>query len=134
LIVYADIPEKAGIAVYRITGVLEKKQQYLAYNKVLDSLNKRIPTVFNFQFYHALRAVNIFNMKNIDCLFPRSKLAYDSDIMFFESIPIQVANAYFIGTENINSNQITDINHPPLRIGYKRGNTYGGNIEKLKHH
>ncbi|GAA0858618.1 hypothetical protein [Aliiglaciecola litoralis] len=124
----------ADIAVYKIEDVLEVNRNDLPYVKILSLLDQRIPIKLEYQFIHALRAAETFNNKNIACLFPGSILAYDSDRELIESKPIQIAKAYFIAKKTYDSQKILANKDPSLRIGFRRGNTYGGQIKTLAHH
>lgn len=132
--VHADLPKKVKISVYRIEGLLEYKQHKLPFNQILNVLSQRISTKIDYQFYYPLRAVELFDNNETDCLFPGSILVYDLKSPPVETTPIQTAKAYFIGLENYRAADLLDVSQPALIIGYRRGNTYGGNITKLAHH
>jgi hypothetical protein len=131
---HAELPKKLKVSVYQIEGLLEFKKQQLPFNQILNMVDQRISTKFDYQFYYPLRAVEVFDDNEADCMFPGSVLVYDLKSPPLESIPLQTAEAYFIALENINTANLLDVSQPALNIGYRRGNTYGGNITKLAHH
>lgn len=119
------------IAAYYIEGVLEQGLD-LPYNQILNTLLEEPEIEFTMDFLHGLRAAKVFKEKSVDCLFPGSKKLNDEDIL--ESIPIYEAKAYFFAEQAIGASGLVNKNTAQLKIGFYRGNTFGGNLHKLSHH
>ncbi|GAA0858620.1 hypothetical protein GCM10009114_28910 [Aliiglaciecola litoralis] len=135
LTAHAVTPDKVSIAVLHIEDVLEAKRDDLPYVNILRILDQRIPIQFEYQFVHALRVKETFDPKNnMACLFPNSILAKDFGRPLIESSPILIAKAYFIAKHPLTSEAIVNPDHPPLQLGYRYGNTFGGKIRLLSHH
>lgn len=69
------------------------------------------------------------------CLFPGSlQHPVNRDKALLESASLVTAKAYVIATAPISVREITSPDAKRLIIGYRSGNSFGGNIEKLSHH
>ena len=128
-------PEHALIALNEIPGLLEKRDAQLPYNKVLASLNMKIETNLEYSYYPASRTSFVFNKKRSLCMFPASLTSnLDNKDALIETIPLNVAQAFFLSTTAVNTKDIVAKDAKKLVIGFRRGNTFGGMIERLYHH
>ncbi|XOV80303.1 MAG: hypothetical protein ACFHVJ_04955 [Aestuariibacter sp.] len=129
----SDISERVQVSVYHITGMLEHKNEDLPYSKALQHLAHKLPITMDYHIFHGLRASSLFKNGVTDCLFPGSK-QIQSEENLLESTPLNVAKAYFFAEKMISTEQILKSSRPKLKIGFYRGNSFGGTIKKLRHH
>jgi|GEM_PF-3998558 len=130
-----SLPTTSIIALNKIPGLLNEGDTKLPYNKVLASLNMNIETDIEYQFYPAIRASFVFNNKKSLCMFPASLTTnLDKKDMLIETIPINNAQAFFLGNSVIKAEDILAKDTDKLIIGFRRGNSFGGTIEHLSHH
>jgi hypothetical protein len=126
-------PLEVNMSVYHITGMLEHGRDDLPYSKLLQHLAQKSPIEMDYKIYHGLRAATLFNTGISDCLFPGTNRQHQQET-FLESVPANVAKAYFFADKLISTEHILTSAQPRLKIGFYRGNSFGGNIDKLKHH
>lgn len=129
------LPNSSVIALNEISGLLKEGDTELPYNKVLARLNMKIENDIQYEFYPAMRSAYVFHNKKSICIFPSSlKANMDKPESLIETIPINNAQAFFMGNSVIKAEDVLAKGADKLSIGFKHGNTFGGNIERLSHH
>lgn len=123
------------IAINEIPLVLENGRADFPYNKVLNALNEHVPFNIELSFRSTSRAAASFNNRKSACLFPGNLASnfFNSNLKI-ESDAINVAKAYFIGTEVIDAHQVLTNKDEKRIIGFVRGNSFGQQIRQLQHH
>lgn len=134
--IYANQTDKSEIvfAVNTIDGLLEEGSETMAYSRVLNLIKQR--SKYNIAFKHnpATRAMKLLETREALCLFPSSLALKQHQNNKVGSLPINTAKAYFMALKKISTERMLRTDLPPLKLGYWRGNTYGGKIEQLSHH
>ena len=89
-----------------------------------------------FEYFPSSRASKRFNDRKTDCLFPASAntLRNEQNVPVIASQPINYAIAYVFSLQAFDLNRLINSPRPKYTISYRRGNTFGGNIEKLNQH
>lgn len=129
------LPKTGVISLSKISGLLHESDPTLPYNKVLASLNMKVATDIQYSFFPATRSAFVFNNKKAICLFPASLTTnLDRKNALIETIPLNNAQAFFLSSSVRSAKDILAKDAEKLIIGFRRGNTFGGNIKHLSHH
>lgn len=117
-----------------IPGLLENRELAGPYNKLIKELNHLTKQEIKVIFYPPERAGIVFDNHKVDCLFPANPLSIDKDSKYLASQPINYVTAYVFGNKPFNLQQLLNTEGAQYQIAYRRGNTFGGALQKLAHH
>ncbi|XOV78777.1 MAG: hypothetical protein ACFHVJ_17880 [Aestuariibacter sp.] len=122
------------VAVTYIKELLEEDNHDLPYARVLSIIKERSSRKISYIFGPSPRTSKMLREKRADCLFPGSLLSPLEGGPLIESYAVNVAKAYLMGFSKIHLNDILSPDSTQMTIGFRRGNTFGGNIDQLRHH
>lgn len=128
--------DKVSVAFTNIPELLEEQNINAPYTLIFSKLNSIIGDKMRFEYFPSSRASRLFNDKKTDCLFPASAdtLRNEQKVPVIASQPINYAIAYVFSLHAFDLNRLITSPRPEYTISYRRGNTFGGNIEKLNQH
>lgn len=126
--------ERVSIAINTIPGLLDNQDKNTAYTKLVSRLFNMSSTELNIGYFPSTRAGKLFREYKVDCLFPGSKKVHFAEEQIIESASLNTAKAYLIARHPFNLEQV--LSDPKIRysIAFRRGNTFGGTLERLSRH
>ncbi|GAA0857387.1 hypothetical protein [Aliiglaciecola litoralis] len=126
--------DDVSLAINEIPDILEESKPEGEYALLLFKLQQMSSFDLKPTFLPISRAGKMFDEHKVDCLFPSSLNVYGSKGEAIQSLALNTAHAYLISLKPFEMDALLMLQKPRYRIAYRRGNTYGGTLNRLEHH